>query len=243
MTPGEKVAACALRYVGVTESPPGSNRGPLIDKWEAFWHLRGEAWCAMFADAMYREAGVDDAGLIHPSTAVMRSRAEAAGAIIPSSARAPIGALWLYDPRHVNIVILDRADGTVDCVDGNSMSAVRQTRRRKSDARIVVPPGIAVEPDPPKVTEYLLEDPKAQPKLYGPWVSKKNRDDALASLPARKRATARLVKTPAGKFAFLLGPRRLYGPWPTQQARDDAQRVLEVRLGRKLRPYSRKRSA
>lgn len=245
MTPGEKVVATALRYIGVAESPAGSNRGPLIDKWQARWGLRGVAWCGIFCDAMYAEAGVDDHGLCHPSTAEMRRRAEAAGSILPTAARAPAGSMWLNDPNHVALVIRDNGDGTVTCVDGNSMSQVRQTRRRKADARIVVPIGIALEPDPPKVVEYLLEDPKAAPKLYGPWASKASRDSALASLPARKRANARPIRTTAKppKYAFLLGPRRLYGPWPTAAARDDAQKVIEARLGRRLRPFSRKRSA
>jgi hypothetical protein len=53
---------CALerskRYVGVKEEPPGSNRGPLIDRW-----LRdagvppGNPWCMAFVRAMFRECG------------------------------------------------------------------------------------------------------------------------------------------------------------------------------------------
>jgi hypothetical protein len=243
MTPGERVAATALRYVGVRESPDGSNRGPLIDKWAAHWGLQGVPWCGCYVDAMFREAGVGDADLAHPSTSEMRRRANAAGAIIPSSARAPAGAFWLNDPNHVGLVVSDRGDGTVNTVEGNTSNGVFQRIRRKSDARIVVPPGIAVEPDPPKVTEYLLEDPKAEPKLYGPWRSKKNRDAALASLPARRRSSARLVRGKDGGYGFILGPRRLYGPWPTKEARDDAQRILEKRIGRRLRPFSRKVSA
>lgn len=50
--------ACAKKYVGVTEQPPGSNRGRLIDRWnQAACGLTGVYWCASFVHGMYLEAG------------------------------------------------------------------------------------------------------------------------------------------------------------------------------------------
>lgn len=49
----------AVSYIGTKESPPGSNRGPLIDVW-----LRdagvppGNPWCMAFLRAMFAKAGV-----------------------------------------------------------------------------------------------------------------------------------------------------------------------------------------
>jgi hypothetical protein len=69
VTSNERVVATAARYVGVREKPPGSNRGPLIDKWEKYWNLGylGWPWCGAYASAVLRECGVTDVS--HPSTA------------------------------------------------------------------------------------------------------------------------------------------------------------------------------
>jgi hypothetical protein len=54
---------CALAhadaYVGTVEQPPGSNRGPLIDKWNlAANGITGEPWCMSFVHGMFAECGV-----------------------------------------------------------------------------------------------------------------------------------------------------------------------------------------
>lgn len=49
----------ALKYVGTGEQPLGSNRGPLIDKWnQAANGVLGEPWCMSFMHAMFAECGV-----------------------------------------------------------------------------------------------------------------------------------------------------------------------------------------
>lgn len=40
--------AFGRRYIGVHESPPSSNRGPLIDKWQRVFGFLGVAWCGLF---------------------------------------------------------------------------------------------------------------------------------------------------------------------------------------------------
>ncbi len=64
---GERVAAWMLRHEGHTESPPGSNTSPLIDKWAEYterngvslgslWSAtRGADWCAVTWSAAVRE--------------------------------------------------------------------------------------------------------------------------------------------------------------------------------------------
>lgn len=53
----------AVKYVGVTERPPGSNRGTLIDRWNLdACGVTGVYWCASFVHGMFKEAGVTLAG-------------------------------------------------------------------------------------------------------------------------------------------------------------------------------------
>jgi hypothetical protein len=48
----------AKKYIGVREKPPGSNRGPLIDRWnKAAIGVLGVSWCASFVHGMYLECG------------------------------------------------------------------------------------------------------------------------------------------------------------------------------------------
>lgn len=48
----------ARSYLGVKESPPGSNRGPLIDGWlRQAGVAPGNPWCAAFLSAMFAKAG------------------------------------------------------------------------------------------------------------------------------------------------------------------------------------------
>lgn len=49
----------ATRYVGTMEQPPGSNRGPLIDKWNKAAHVAlGSPYCDSFQNSVWAEAGV-----------------------------------------------------------------------------------------------------------------------------------------------------------------------------------------
>jgi hypothetical protein len=49
----------AATFVGTTEQPPGSNRGPLIDRWNMGAGVPlGSAWCMSFQHAMFRLCGV-----------------------------------------------------------------------------------------------------------------------------------------------------------------------------------------
>lgn len=55
--PRRETIKLALHYVGTTERPPGSNRGPIIDTWQKRFHMLGQPWCGAFVGAMLEIAG------------------------------------------------------------------------------------------------------------------------------------------------------------------------------------------
>jgi hypothetical protein len=232
MTAAERVIAAAARHVGVTESPPGSNRGPWIDRWQRRWGLLGQPWCGMFVSAVYAEAGVDDDDLAHPSTAEICRRARAQGAITGPMP----GAMVVWCGRHVEILVSEVRPGVWRTIGGNTGNQVAWRVRDISDALIVSPVAISSN-QVERRRRFWLEDPGARPKVYGPWRLKAWREAAIRSLPRAQQARVRRVRIGRG-YGFVLGPRRRYGPWSTREARDASRAILERRLGRRLRPYS-----
>lgn len=240
MTPGERVAREAEKYVGVRENPLGSNRGnPYPDRWERPWGMGyGWPWCGAFAAAMYKAADVDDQGIGHPATAYMAKRAVQVGAEITR----PIPGCYIIWPgKHTGIVIRDLGGNVALTVEGNSSDGVYYRRRAYGPGTGVMfaaPLAVRVGNRPkPADRNYYLEDTAAKPVLRGPWSSRAARERVIAKLPASKR-NVRRVRLGKG-YAFYEGPRRVYGPWDDRDARDAARKTLEVRLGRTLRPYSR----
>lgn len=55
--PGRAIAF-GHRYIGVHESPPSSNRGPLIDRWQRRFGFIAAAWCGLFLGNELLAAGV-----------------------------------------------------------------------------------------------------------------------------------------------------------------------------------------
>jgi hypothetical protein len=49
--------AYARKHLGITESPPNSNRGKLIDRWERMCEVIAAPWCGCFANACLVAAG------------------------------------------------------------------------------------------------------------------------------------------------------------------------------------------
>lgn len=233
MTAGEQVATRAERYVGVEENPLGSNRGnPYPDAWERPWGMGyGWPWCGAFAAAMFRECNVSDDGIGNPSTAVMYERAKARGAIV---SRPVPGAYILWPGKHVGIVVRDIGGGIALTVEGNSGDGVRYRRRAYADAVLVAPKSVRDYKPAPPARRYYLDDPGARPRLVGPWRTLAAREKALRKVQGHIRRV-RVGK----KFAAYVGVPSVYGPWGDAASRDAARKVLEARLGRKLRPYSR----
>ena len=238
MTPGEKVAAKGQKYAGVEENPLGSNSGkPYPEKWQAKWGMgTGWPWCGAYADAMYDEAGVDDDNIGHPSTAVMYERAKARpGSIV---ARAIPGAFILWPGTHVGIVVRDLGNNTALCIEGNSGDGVRYRTRAYgpgTGAVIVAPKEIRLghKPTAP-ARDYFLADDKATPRIVGPWRTRDRREKSLAGVKAHVRSFRS-----GRKFYAEIGTPKVYGPWEQKAQRDAARKVLEDRLGRRLRPFSR----
>jgi len=77
--------------------------------------------------------------------------------------------------------------------------------------------------------------------MYGPWLTKAQREKVIAGLSPALQGQARRVRV-KGRYGFTLG-RRVYGPWVDAASRDSARKTLERRLGRTLRPYSVARNA
>ena len=233
MTANQRVVATAARYVGVRENPPGSNRGPLIDKWEAYWRLGylGWPWCGAFASAVLREAGVTDVS--HPSTAEICRKARERGWVTNT----PVpGALIVWCGTHVGILVSQASPGVWNTIEGNSGDMVARRVRSLAGATLVVSPELR-HAQPSIERQFYLEDTAVQPKFYGPWRTKAARDRAISRLSPANRRLARKVRV-KGKYGFTLG-RRVYGPWLDQAGRDSAEKVLERRLGRQLRKFSR----
>ena len=228
-----RVIEVASREVGVSEYPPGSNRGDRVQAYQAVTSLGGTGWpwCAAFVQWVWGQAGVET-DACSASTAVMWELAEARGWL----SRAPVpGCAILWRGVHVGLVVAVRG-GVVDTIEGNSGDQVaRRTRAIGQGEVFVVPPTVARTHR--QVGRLLwLEDPAARPRLVGPW---RSRAWAAARMRAiRPGLQPRLQATTKGRWGILIGPRRRYGPWPTEQSRATAQRVLEGRLGRRLRPYS-----
>jgi hypothetical protein len=131
-------------------------------------------------------------------------------------------------------------DGSVwNTIGGNTSDSVARRVRSLAGATLVVSPELR-HAQPSIVREFYLEDPKVTPKLYGPWRTKAGREKAIKSLSAANQRLARRVRV-GGKYGFTIG-RRVYGPWLDKDGRDTAAHVLERRLGRQLRPFSRVRT-
>jgi hypothetical protein len=132
----------AMTYRGVSEQPPGSNRGPDIERWQRWANgLTGYPWCAAFLCGMVREA----CGLIVPepraaSVGFLEAWARKVGSLLEPGTR-PRRGDWLcyrWDaddwPDHIGAVIRiiglrkwrgGYFFGTVRTIEGNVDSAVR----------------------------------------------------------------------------------------------------------------------
>jgi hypothetical protein len=250
MTNGQLVVNQARKYLGVRET--GYNSGPYINGWEARWGMYGEPWCGIFADAMFAEAGVSDAGICHPSVAEIVERGKNAGAIWNRQGKAPVGSLWCKYGVHVAIVISDLGNGSVYTISGNHNSAVGYATYPLAGNYIVIPPAIKADYVEPVqyVTKYYIEDLVAEPYVYRvasgkvpQWDTKTkaqhNLDNLIKSNPAKfDNGRARVVRIGNGNYAIQLGAPRVYGAYVDKAARDRGLKLLEARLGRTLRPYS-----
>jgi hypothetical protein len=189
----------------------------------------------MFASAVYSEAGVDDDDLAHPSTAEICRRAREQGAVTGPMP----GGMVVWCGRHVEILVAEVSPGVWRTIGGNTGNQVAWRVRDISGAICVTPIAIR-RPTAAGQRLWWIEDPGAKPRRYGPWRLRAWREAAIRRLPRAQQAHVRRVRIGRG-YGFVLGPRRKYGPWTDKASRDAALKILEARLGRRLRPYSTRR--
>lgn len=134
---GDRVIQVALSYVGVSESPLGSNTGhPKIDEWHARWSNGPVAWCGEFADAMYFEAGVDDEGLGSPSTQAIYDKAKADNKLRDRPVK---GAFIVSPSNHVTLYISGPMNNALTVGGNQGAGAVTSNNRDVSGWGIAVP--------------------------------------------------------------------------------------------------------
>jgi hypothetical protein len=122
MTLAEQIVACARRYQGTIEQPPGSNSnsGPEIDQWLAFVHQPpGASYCAAFACSM-----VHDARFALGIESITFKKSASALHLLELNA-----ALITTDPHPGDLVIFDQGHGLghVAIVTGQGTSIAGNT--------------------------------------------------------------------------------------------------------------------
>jgi hypothetical protein len=126
-TPEDAIRA-ALAYarskVGVTESPPNSNRGPLIDQWEQACGFIGGPWCGAFANAVLVAAGFPDQEWLRYCPWI-EGRARTGEGGWEWHATPELGDLILYgrtEAEHVGVVTSLNAAENIDdeTIEGNT---------------------------------------------------------------------------------------------------------------------------
>lgn len=144
MTIRDAALSRAVTYIGVKETPAGSNRGRLIDKWNSdACGETGVPWCCSFVHGMYKLAGFNLPG--GASVEALLTAASKAGWLVPSGKRGqrPFrGDLVcfdfdegdLYGPYGDHIGIVERVlalrwsggkfTGWIQTVEGNTSSGV-----------------------------------------------------------------------------------------------------------------------
>lgn len=238
MTPGQRVVNIASKYVGVTETPLGSNQSTQINKWNSHWGMKAVPWCGTFASGVLREARVTDVS--HPSTYMICKRAAEKG----WNTQPMVGSLIVWCGTHVGILVEELAPGIWRTIEGNTSQMVAYRTRSIKGATIVTSPEIAKNPTAQSGGRaFYLQDVSAKETVYGPWRSKRSRNIMYEKFRAQQPDKhVRKVRIKKG-YAVAVGDRRVYGPWETTDSREKAQKLLEKSLGRRLSQFSRKKAA
>lgn len=141
----------ALKHVGLSEQPPGSNRGPLIDKWNAAVGVPlGTAWCLSFVHGMYAECGTNLGG--HALVESFEQWASQKGYLVTRPFRGDIVCFdWNADNWYDHVGIVRKVlalrwrgktfAGLIATVEGNTGNAVRLRTRWVLRAKFARIPG------------------------------------------------------------------------------------------------------
>lgn len=118
-----KAVRWAQSKLGVTESPPFSNRGPQIDQWQLAHGMIGQAWCGAYAGMALRAGGVYlPNGVVYTPTILAWARSGSYGLRIVKDPEP--GDLVLYDffaggPPVMHVGLYERDGQTLE---GNTSS-------------------------------------------------------------------------------------------------------------------------
>ncbi len=154
--------AAARAYLGVTESPRGSNCQPFSQR----LGRPCEKWCGDFVTVAFLDAGTDLREVLTPYTASCQAILAAArrkGWLVPrNDARANDIALFQFDrdpaADHVEIVVSPPSGGLIRCIGGNTGSrglqsnggAVHEQNRPLSTVMAIVRIPDQTTPPPPQ---------------------------------------------------------------------------------------------
>lgn len=254
MTNGEKVVLTARKYLGVFEEW-GPNKGRQINEWQAQWGWPngGYAWCGVFVNAMFTEAGVDDSGIGHPSVQVMCNTARNVGAFYGKhGGNIPTGAIIAKCGIHTGIVQKDLGS-TLLTIEGNASNSVREVYRARADWDIIIPQSIiedAQAPTPVTITVYGFDDLYLKPKVYGGWAKASARENVKTKFKlANPDWWVRDIRIDTDSpYAFQAGREGTYGkpykfgPWSDKATRDRVMQKREDNTKRKMRPWNEVRT-
>lgn len=122
----------ALGMIGAREVPPGSNRGPVVDKFGG----DGQPWCAYFVSWCWAQNPSGSPFGTKASALKLHSFAKTSGKLLlPDSPVLPgdIGILLRAGGRgHVELVCAPEWEGLVSFVGGNVANACRGTVRKRT---------------------------------------------------------------------------------------------------------------
>lgn len=127
--PRQVAVKWALSKAGITEDPPGSNRGGQITEWQRSFGewLVGQPWCGVFVGTALREAGVESVNSRVAAVAFIEDDARYARngfrTIVAANAALPGDCVILFGRGvHVELVVA-RRNGYLETVGGNTSSS------------------------------------------------------------------------------------------------------------------------
>jgi hypothetical protein len=142
---GRRALAEALRHVGVTEQPPGSNR-TMFGRW---FGADGVPWCSIFLSYCFdvgagtvlcrgwHGAGVGPRGVAYVPTLAAWLRATGREVATPEPGDIVVFDWDGGDPDHTGLIVRAPAGRTtVDTVEGNTHGRVARRRRRVLDIQM-----------------------------------------------------------------------------------------------------------
>ena len=145
MSGADAALAWAHAQVGIREDPPGSDRGPEIEAWQARYDVAGLAWCGAFVGVALLHGGVDvPRGIVWVPTIEEWARTGELGFSWHSwAARAP-GDLVVFGfgaggaPDHVGLLDHDREhtlEGNTTTGEPDGVEQVARRLRRGTGVR------------------------------------------------------------------------------------------------------------